>query len=262
MMSMSVTMHPVWQSGSIILLVGVGSALLLQLIVHHFLPAALREQYTGLGAPIFSVIGTTYAVLLAFMATTAWDQYSAAQNLARHEADLIASAYHASFGILEPAGAAMRADLIAYLAEIIDAEWPAQIAGHTVPADQPILHELDRLVLGIAPTNMGQSNVQRFLIDTLDDVMTARRDRRLAIHGTIPDLVWMVLLSGGALMVGISFVLGAPARSLHLAMTAALVASGLLVLLLIIGLSSPFHGAVTIGPDAYAAVLAELRAAP
>lgn len=45
-------------------------------------------------------------------------------------------------------------------------------------------------------------------------------------------------------------------------MTAALVASGVLVLLLIVGLSSPFHGTVTITPDAYAGVLSEMREAP
>jgi hypothetical protein len=71
--------------------------------------------------------------------------------------------------------------------------------------------------------------------------------------------VWVVLLSGGALMVGFSFVLGAPTASLHLLMTAVLVASGVLVLLLIVGLSSPFHGAVTISPDAYLGVLAEVQ---
>jgi hypothetical protein len=45
-------------------------------------------------------------------------------------------------------------------------------------------------------------------------------------------------------------------------MTAALVASGVLVLLLIVGLSSPFHGTVTITPDAYTGVLTEMREAP
>ena len=70
-----------------------------------------------------------------------------------------------------------------------------------------------------------------------------------------------MLLTGGALMVGFSFVFGAPEPALHLVMTATLVASGILVLLLIVGLSSPFHGSVTIAPDAYEAVQAEIRSA-
>jgi hypothetical protein len=48
MMAMSVTMHPIWASGSVILAAGIAG--------------------TSLGGAIFSVIGATYAVLLAFMA--------------------------------------------------------------------------------------------------------------------------------------------------------------------------------------------------
>lgn len=262
MMSMSVTMHPIWQSGAALLAAAVVGALLAQMLVQRFLPAALRREHTMLGAAIFSVIGTTYAVLLAFMATTAWEQYSAAEALARHEANMLGNIYHASYGIPDPAGAAMRADLVAYLAQVVDVEWPAQIAGHTLPAAAPPLVHLDRMVLQLKPTDTGESNAQSFLIRSLSDVATDRRERRLAAHGNIPDLVWMVLLSGGALMVGFSLMLGGPTLTLHMLMTATLVASGVLVLLLIVGLSSPFHGAVTIRPDAYAGVMAEIRAAP
>jgi hypothetical protein len=262
MMSMAVTMHPIWQSGAIILIVAVAGALIMQIAVQQFLPAAIRRQHTVLGGAIFSVIGTTYAVLLAFMATTAWEQYSTAETLARHEADLIGSIYRVSFGFPDPAGSTVRADVAAYLEHIMNVEWPDQIAGRTVPASESLLKHLDQTVLGVVPAGSGQSNVQAFLLGALSDVAAARRDRRLAAHGTIPDLVWMVLLAGGALMVGFSFVLGGPAPAVHLLMTATLVASGVLVLLLIVGLSSPFHGVVTIPPEAYAAVLAEIKGAP
>lgn len=259
MMSMSVTMHPIWQSGGVILAVAVAGALVLQMLVHRFLPARLRREHMVLGSAIFSVIGTTYAVLLAFMATTAWEQYSAAEALARHEADLIGKIYRISYVIPDPAGPAIRDDLLAYLTQIINVEWPAQIAGRTVPAAESLPVHLDRTVLAITPSSAVQSHVQSELIDALGDTATMRRDRRLAIHGTIPALVWMVLLSGGALMVGFGYMLGAPTPAVHLLMTAALVASGVLVLLLIVGLSSPFQGAVTISPDAYEAVLVEVR---
>jgi len=86
MMSMLVTRHPIWQSGAVVLAVAVLSALVLQLLVHRVLPAALRREHSELGAAIFSVIGVTYAVLLAFVAMTAWEQYTAAQALARRGA--------------------------------------------------------------------------------------------------------------------------------------------------------------------------------
>jgi hypothetical protein len=262
MMAMSATMHPIWQSGGVILAAGIAGALALQLLVHRFLSASVRRQHTALGGVIFSVIGTTYAVLLAFMATTAWEQHSAAEALARQEANLIGRLYSASQGISDPMGAAIRADLRAYLVQIIDVEWPAQIAGRKVPVSEPHLDRLDQMIFGLVPANAGQSNLQQFLIGVASDLTAARRDRRLATHGTIPGLVWVILLSGGALVVAFSFILGAPVQGLHLLMTAALVASGLLVVLLIVGLSSPFHGAVTISPEPYAGVLDEMPQTP
>ena len=255
MMAMSATMHPIWQSGGVILIAGVVGALVLQVLVHRVLPAALRRQHMDLGAAIFSVIGTTYAVLLAFLATTAWEQYSAAEALARHEADMIGRIYSASAGLSDPVGASIRDDLAGYLRRITEVEWPAQIAGRMIPASEPEMDRLGRTIFGMIPANAGEANLQSYLIGVLADVAAARRDRRLAVHGTIPGLVWVVLLSGGALMVAFSFLLGGAAPRLHLLMTGVLVASGLLVVLLIIGLSSPFHGAVTISPEAYVRAL-------
>ena len=261
-MSMLIETHPIWQSGFFVLIAAVAAAMLLQLVVQRFLPAMLRREHTMLGAAIFSVIGTTYAVLLAFMAMAAWEQYDAAGTLARHEANLVGSAYQATHGLPLSIGLPMQADLRAYLSRVIDVEWPAQVAGHGIPLAEPLLVRLHRTALRIVPANAGETNVQIALIRALDGVETDRRDRRLTARGLVPRLVWIVLLSGGALMVGFSFVLGGPTFEVHLLMTAVLVASGVLVLLLIVGLSSPFDGTVAIGPDAYADVLAESDADP
>jgi hypothetical protein len=258
-MSQHAAMHPIWQTGAVILFAAVLSALLLQLVAHRILPAMLRQEHTELGAAIFSVIGTTYAVLLAFMATTAWDQHSSAHALARHEADLLGEIYGASNGIPDPLGASVRSDVSAYLTRVINVEWPAQIAGKALSPIEPLLTHLQQTALSWTPSNAGQSVIQGDIITKLTDVATARRDRRLAVDGSIPDLVWVVLLAGGGVMVGFSYMLGAPTQRMHLLMTAALVTSGVLILLMIIGLSSPFHGAVTIPPDEYIAVLAEMQ---
>ncbi len=261
-MSTMATMHPIWQTGAILLAITVAGALVLQLLVQKMLPTMLRQEHTVLGAAIFTVIGTTYAVLLAFMAMAAWEQYSTAESLARHEADAIANIDLTSRGLPEPVGGTVRAETGAYVANVITAEWPALVAGRGLPVSEPRLTQLARTIVDISPSDARATDAQAALIKSVGDVAADRRDRRLAAHGTIPDLVWLVLLSGGALMIAFSFLLGAPTLGVHLAMTAALVASGVLVILLIIGLSSPFRGAVTIRPDAYVQVLAEIADVP
>ena len=259
MMSMHVTMHPIWQAGALVLAVTVAGALLLQMLAHAILPAPLRRDHTMLGAAIFSVIGTTYAVLLAFMATTAWSQYSDAQALATHEANLVGSLFTASRIMPDPQATEVRAALDAYLIQVIDTEWPAQIAGTSVTDREPLLTRLGATIMRWTAASPVQANTQNLMIAYLEGIETARRGRRLASHGNIPDLVWTVLLAGGVVVVCFSFMLGGATQAIHLLMTGALVGSGVLVLLLIIGLSSPFRGTVTIRPDAYTGVLAEIR---
>ena len=259
MTSMLVTMHPVWQSAIAVLGVTIAAALMLQVIVQRFLSHRLRREHTELGTAIFSVIGVTYAVLLTFVATTAWEQHTAAESLARHEANAVDALYRVSQATPAETGAAVRTALTSYVEHVIEVEWPAQIAGHPIPSSSPLVTALDRAVLASAPEVAWDPSVRGFMISTLAELVSVRRDRLLATHGTIPDLVWIVLLSGGALMMCFSFMLEAPNVVVHMVMTAALVISGMLVLLLVAGLSSPFQGEVTIPPDAYVDVLVGMR---
>ena len=262
MMSTLVKMHPIWQSGAIVLGLTIMAALTMQLVVQRFLPQRLRREHTELGSVIFSVIGVTYAVLLTFVATTAWEQHTAAETLARREANLVDALYTSSQGAPAETATAIRTALTSYLEHVIEVEWPAQIAGHPISSSSPLLTALERGIIASPNGTTWDAPVRGFMIATFADLVSVRRDRLLATHGTIPDIVWIVLLSGGALMVSFSFILEAPNAVLHLMMTAALVTSGVLVLLLVAGLSSPFQGEVTIPPDAYRDALASMRDAP
>ncbi len=185
-MAAMATMQPIWETGVILLMVTVAGALVLQLAVHKTLPAMLRQEHNVLGAAIFTVIGTTYAVLLAFMAMTAWEQYSAAETLARHEADAIGSIHLLSRGLPDPVGGLVRAETRAYVENVIGDEWPALIAGRILPADEPLLTQLSRTIVGVRPSAAQESNAQAELIKFVCDIATDRRGRRLVAHGTIP----------------------------------------------------------------------------
>ena len=256
-MSSAATTVPAWRSGAVLLALAVAAILLAQLAVHRLLPAMLRQDHTALGSAIFAVIGTTYAVLLAFVATTAWERYSAAERLTRHEANALASIELISRGLPDAAGQPIRDRVRAYLANVVGAEWPAMVAGREPTGSEPLLRELSRSVTGVSPSDGKETVLLGLLVGAIDDVAADRRDRRLAGQGSVPAAVWVVLLSGGALMIGFSALLGGPSRGVHLAMTAVLAASGILVVLLILDLSSPLRGRTTIPPDAYQQLLSD-----
>jgi hypothetical protein len=63
--------YPLW--GVALLLVGLSAlgAVLVDLAVHQFLSIELRRSHNDVAAAIFSVVGVTFAVLLAFVAMLA-----------------------------------------------------------------------------------------------------------------------------------------------------------------------------------------------
>ena len=74
--------YPLW--GVALLLVGLSAlgAMLVDLAVHQFLSIELRRSHNDVAAAIFSVVGVTFAVLLAFVAMLAWDGFNRAKAAA------------------------------------------------------------------------------------------------------------------------------------------------------------------------------------
>jgi hypothetical protein len=70
--------YPIWGVG--LLLVGLAAlgTVLCELTVHQFLSIELRRRHNDVAAAIFSVVGVTFAVLLAFVAMLAWDGFNKA----------------------------------------------------------------------------------------------------------------------------------------------------------------------------------------
>jgi hypothetical protein len=88
----------------------------------------------------------------------------------------------------------------------------------------------------------------------------ARQQRLLAAETTVPAVVWIVTIVGGALTIAFGSFLGAPTLGMHLAMSAALAISGALVLILIIALSNPLRGDFRVSTLPFDRVLAQIGA--
>ena len=83
-----------------------------------------------------------------------------------------------------------------------------------------------------------------------------------AADTTVPAVVWIVTLMGGALTVAFASLLGVPSIGMHLAMSAVMAISGALVLIMIIALSNPFRGDFRVSTDPFDQVLAQVQASP
>ena len=71
------------------------------------------------------------------------------------------------------------------------------------------------------------------------------------MQGHPPNVVWWIILFGGVITVGFTYLFGFHDFRMHVVMTMTVAASLALVVVLIVELDWPFRGEVSISPDAY-----------
>ena len=242
-----------------LLLVGLAAlgAVLFELAVHQCLSIELRRRHNDVAAAIFSVVGVTFAVLLAFVAMLAWEGFNKAKAAAYAEAATVLDVFNASVGLGGPETSQMRDAIIGYLETVVRVEWPAQAEGVVVDRGKTYLEKLNTLAIGLKPSSVAEGNLHAQLLQSLARLQDARL---LAAETTIPAVIWIVTIVGGALTIAFGSFLGVPSLGMHLAMSAALAISGALVLILIIALSNPFRGDFRVSTLPFDRVLTQIQA--
>lgn len=251
--------YPLWAVGLVLVAAAVAGAAALELLVRRLLPPSLRRSHNDVAAAMFSIVGVTYAVLLAFVAMLAWEGFNHAAAVTSAEATLLADLDAAAEGLAAPG---LRSALAGYATQVIDAEWPALAAGRPATAAEASLARIDHAIATVTPADSAGINRHALLLQTLARLRDARAERLLAAGTTIPPIVWTVTVLGGIITIAFGSFLGAPSLGMHLAMSALLAVSGCLVLLLIVALSNPFRGDFHVTAAPFQAVLARFGAAP
>ena len=120
----------------------------------------------------------------------------------------------------------MRDDIIGYLETVVRVEWPAQAEGQIVDRGKVYLEKLNTFAIGLKPSSVADGNLHAQLLQSLARLWDARQQRLLAAETTIPAVVWIVTIVGGALPIAFGSFLGVPSLGMHLAVSAALAISG------------------------------------
>src|SRR6202043_3956277 len=137
--------YPIWAVGLSLATVAVIGTILLEFGVRHFVSPAVRCQHNDIAAAIFSIVGVTYAVLLAFVAMLAWEGFNKARAASYMEAVQVLDVFQAADGLADPMRANLIGGLHRYKVAVIAPEWPPQAEGHVVRTGDRYLAELDQL---------------------------------------------------------------------------------------------------------------------
>lgn len=252
--------YPIWWIGLAIMGVAVAFAVVVELSARAVIPTGFRHRHNDVAAAMFSIVGVTYAVLLAFVAMLAWEGFNRAQAASYAEAAYVLNVSHAAAGLDEPERTPMENDIASYVRHVIRVEWPAQAAGQHSDRAGADLDALDRMAITLKPTTSAKSNIQAQLLASLAQLRAARAERMLAAASTIPAIVWVVLLLGGGITIAFASFLGVSSLAMHLAMSSVLAISGALVLTLIVALANPFRGSFRVSTAPFDGALTQIIA--
>jgi hypothetical protein len=114
--------YAIWAVGLLL----AGGAVLLELCARRLLPIGLRQRHNDVAAAIFSIIGLTYAVLLAFVAMLAWEGFNRAKAASYAESALIGDVYNLSAGFTDREKSSIKSEVLRYTLQVVTVEWSEQ----------------------------------------------------------------------------------------------------------------------------------------
>jgi hypothetical protein len=232
---------------AVAVVVAVGGLVLVQRLV----PTARRKEHNDVAGFIYAVLGVAYAVLLGLVLIAVWEKWDAADTLTADEANELAGIFWWAHALPQPEGRHIQELVRSYDRVVVEDEWPLMAQGKSSPEAWDTLDELRGAILGLEPTTGAQQMRYEEMLEQLHDLGNARRERLLAAEQGLPPILWVVLILGGVITVGFTYLFGLENTLVHLLMVAALALIVSMSLFTVAALDYPFKGDIHIHPTSY-----------
>jgi hypothetical protein len=209
----------------------------------------------------FAVIGVFYAVLLAFVVVAVWENFRDTEGTVRNEAKAAVDLHRVASVLPGPSNADIRKEVVTYVKDVLSVEWPRMAVGES---SDVVAKDLDRLTRTVFAFNPGTTQemvlyqtAQRLLAQLTD----TRNERLDSADGSVPAVLWFVLIVGGLITLGYPAFFGSTHLGAQVLMTGSLAVLVAVALLLGIVFDYPFSGSVRVSPVPFERALAEMSAA-
>jgi hypothetical protein len=168
------------------------------LVVRRFAPP---ERYFKDAVPagaLYTVVGTAYMVILAFVFLVAFESFHAAKTEAQNEATATLALFH----VVQPLSSKTRDQLqiqaMCYARDVISKEWPAMRDGRTSPAVEARITAME---LDAEEAASQQNAVYEQWSAANDERRQARQGRIAESTAVVPAVIWLVLILGAVIVI-------------------------------------------------------------
>ena len=235
----------------LIVLACVGGSVIFLFGVTRASPVHSRKESNDFTGAVVSVIGTTYAVLLAFMLFTVWTMFQNAQVNAEQEANDLVNVYRISGELQDPERSTLQDLTRRYAQHTVAVEFPAMTNEALPPEGGQLINQMWKAAHAVQPHSSDESQAVGDLTNTLENLTEHRGIRIMQSHEMLPPILWIVLIAGGIITVAASCFFGVQNFRFHLMQVTVLSCLIALVLVAIADIDSPYQGDVKVNPAGF-----------
>ncbi len=213
--------------------------------------APSRKESNDFTGAVVAVIGTTYAVILAFTLAGVWAMFQQAQANEEQEANALVNVFRIASQLQDPNAKAIEELCVRYADNAVDREWPAMEKEQMPPEGGEMINQFWRLA-GQAQAHAQPDAIAAYqLMEELRGLTQYRRIRVMQSRESLPGIIWAVLLAGGIITVVSACFFGVPNFRFHLLQVLVLSFLISLVLVAIADIDRPYQGMVRVEPEGF-----------
>jgi hypothetical protein len=235
-----------YQAGMTVILLTVVLAVMGQILARRFLD---REKIAGcheVGGYFFTIVGSLYAVLLGLIVVDAMSKFEDAKRVVEQEANSSMEIHAMAWQMPKHAGEKIRSLVEHYVDEVVTREWNLMENNQNSLEARNLVFELINVVGRIEPVTENQKAIYPMLVQETNSLWESRRARTNFSDYDIPVVEWIILGTGGFIVVLFTYFFTIDNPLAHLLMTGmvCLIVCMNIYLLLLFG--SPFSGAMKV----------------
>jgi hypothetical protein len=222
----------------------------LMFLLRQFVPPGGIAASAAGNTAAYSVLGTSVAVLTAFVLFTSVQGYRAASDSAREEAVATTQMYRTT--VLMPPAVAdpLRGELACYGRSVVDDEWTAMNHDDVSLQVQGWLDRMEATLATFNPTDNRGLAAEGQWSASDSERRQGRRERLSEAHSALPPLLWLALTLGALCVLAYALVFADPRarRWAQVALIAPITVVLTSALIVILFLNRPYEGSNGIAP--------------
>jgi hypothetical protein len=164
-------------------------------------PGTYFKDLVPAGA-LYTVVGTAYMVILAFVFLVSFESYLGAKSEAQAEATATLAMFHAADLFDSKASNELQRQVVCYAREVISKEWPAMRGGRTSPAVEARITAMEHEAEEAPIADSKQTAA-------FDEWASSNGERRKGRQGRISEaapvvapVIWLILIIGAVTVIG------------------------------------------------------------